>query len=286
MTASSSVSSHLLVVLRSQPPLPSPSSSSFISFLKPLFIPSSNITLRKFHPHPSLPKTRSPYFLSTPPFSSRAFSYIPPLSSFVEGSTSKSIEEDEIEDEYDEERDEFESERENYEDTKVMVDESETTSSPLVTKREERLKLEVPSLSVKERKELGSYAHSLGKKLSTQLVGKSGVTPNLITAFSDNLEANELLKIKIHGSCPGELEDVVKQLEEATGSVTVGQIGRTLILYRPSLSKLKVEEKKKQVRKLFLEKQNKRRLLINRSREQEPKSSRRGSPWKARGNRS
>lgn len=167
-----------------------------------------------------------------------------------------------------------------------MVDESETTSSPLVTKREERLKLEVPSLSVKERKELGSYAHSLGKKLSTQLVGKSGVTPNLITAFSDNLEANELLKIKIHGSCPGELEDVVKQLEEATGSVTVGQIGRTLILYRPSLSKLKVEEKKKQVRKLFLEKQNKRRLLINRSREQEPKSSRRGSPWKARGNRS
>jgi hypothetical protein len=72
------------------------------------------------------------------------------------------------------------------------------------------------------------------------------------------------LQIKIHGSCPGELEDVVKQLEEATGSVTVGQIGRTLILYRPSLSKLKVEEKKKQVRKLFLEKQNKRRLLINR----------------------
>jgi hypothetical protein len=56
----------------------------------------------------------------------------------------------------------------------------------------------------------------------------------------------------------------VKQLEEATSSVTVGQIGRTLILYRPSLSKLKVEEKKKQNQKLYLEKQRKRRLLINR----------------------
>jgi len=200
MTASSSVSSHLLFVLRSQPPLPSPSSSSsFISFLKPFFLPSSNITLRKFHLHPPLQKTLSPSFLSTPPFSSRAFSYTPPLSAVVEGSTSKSIEEDEVEDEYDEERDEFESEREreDFEDTKVAVDEIETTSSPLVSKREERLKLEVPSLSVKERKELGSYAHSLGKKLSTQLVGKSGVTPNLITAFSDNLEANELLKVML-----------------------------------------------------------------------------------------
>lgn len=75
-----------------------------------------------------------------------------------------------------------------------MVD---STSSPLVGKREERLKLKMPSLSVKERKELASYAHSLGKKLNTQLVGKSGVTPNLVTAFTDNLEANELLKVTV-----------------------------------------------------------------------------------------
>uniref|UniRef100_A0A804PAA7 CRM domain-containing protein n=1 Tax=Zea mays TaxID=4577 RepID=A0A804PAA7_MAIZE len=51
-----------------------------------------------------------------------------------------------------------------------------------------------PKLSVKERKELASYAHGLGKKLKSQQVGKSGVTPNLVSAFSDNLESNELLK--------------------------------------------------------------------------------------------
>jgi hypothetical protein len=52
-----------------------------------------------------------------------------------------------------------------------------------------------PKLDVKERKELASYAHALGKKLKSQQVGKGGVTPNLVGAFSDNLESNELLKV-------------------------------------------------------------------------------------------
>ncbi|RLN18935.1 SH3 domain-containing protein 2-like isoform X2 [Panicum miliaceum] len=96
-----------------------------------------------------------------------------------------------------------------------------------------------PKLSVKERKELASYAHGLGKKLKSQQVGKGGVTPNLVSAFSDNLESNELLKLKIHGNCPGELTDVILQLEESTGSIAVDQIGRSVILYRPSTSKMK-----------------------------------------------
>lgn len=64
------------------------------------------------------------------------------------------------------------------------------------------------------------------------------------------------MQLKIHGTCPGgELDDIVKHLEEATGSVVVGQIGRTVILYRPSLTKMKAEEKKKQAQSLFLKKQ-------------------------------
>ncbi|PIN04886.1 hypothetical protein CDL12_22578 [Handroanthus impetiginosus] len=112
-----------------------------------------------------------------------------------------------------------------------------------------------PSLSVKEKKELASYAHSLGKKLKSQQVGKSGVTDTVVMALVETLEANELLKLKVHGTCPGELEDVVKQLEEATGSVAVGQIGRTVILYRPSLTKLKAEEKRKQAQRVYLKRQ-------------------------------
>ena len=130
-------------------------------------------------------------------------------------------------------------------------------------------------------------------------------------------------QIKIHRSCPGELDDVVKQLEEATGSVAVGQIGRTLIIYRPSPTKLKAEEKRKQIRQLFLKRQLKYRqvnkviiiiiiiiiiilneeakqrycdpflipmfpniLVKQQSKEPVPKLSRRGSSWKARSSRS
>lgn len=67
--------------------------------------------------------------------------------------------------------------------------------------------------------------------------------------------SNHCIQLKIHGTCPGEFEDVMKQLEESTGSVVVGKIGRTVILYRPSLSKLKAEEKKKQFQRDFLKRQ-------------------------------
>ncbi|KAJ6692758.1 CRS1/YHBY DOMAIN CONTAINING PROTEIN EXPRESSED [Salix purpurea] len=76
--------------------------------------------------------------------------------------------------------------------------------------------IKAPTLTVKEKKELASYAHGLGKKLKSQLIGKSGFTDNVATSFIETLEANELLKIKIHRTCPGELEDVVRRLEEAT----------------------------------------------------------------------
>lgn len=127
-------------------------------------------------------------------------------------------------------------------------------SSP-PTRAKELLGVKLPILSVKEKKELSSYAHSLGRKLKSQQVGKSGVTESVATALIETLEKNELLKLKIHNNCPGELDDVVRHLEKATGSVVVGQIGRTVILYRPSLTKLKAEEKMEQARKVFRRKQ-------------------------------
>ncbi|KAM1264452.1 hypothetical protein ACFX2J_034257 [Malus domestica] len=86
-----------------------------------------------------------------------------------------------------------------------------------------------PTLTVKEKKELASYAHSLGKKLKSQLVGKSGLTASVAASFIENLESNELRKVKIHGTCPGELEDVGTQLEESTGSVVTKDIIETHI---------------------------------------------------------
>lgn len=58
-------------------------------------------------------------------------------------------------------------------------------------------RLKLPTLTVKEKKELASYAHSLGKKLTCQIVGKSGVTENVVSSFIENLESNELLKVAL-----------------------------------------------------------------------------------------
>ncbi|KAJ0749915.1 putative RNA-binding, CRM domain, YhbY-like superfamily [Helianthus annuus] len=128
----------------------------------------------------------------------------------------------------------------------------ESESESRISNTHKELLSKLKSMSIKEKKELGSYANSLGKKLKSQQVGKSGVTDSVATALVETLEANELLKLKIHNNCPGELDDVVSRLEEATGSVVVGRIGRTIIIYRPSLTKLKAEEKKKQAMKVFL----------------------------------
>ncbi|KAG7571615.1 YhbY-like superfamily [Arabidopsis suecica] len=124
-----------------------------------------------------------------------------------------------------------------------LDDEQEDGSG--LTMRENVRSSTLLELSAKEKRKLASYAHSLGDKLKSQLVGKSGVTDSVVLSFIETLEKNELLKVKIHRTCPGELEDMILHLEEATGSVSVGQIARTVILYRRSPTKLKTDEKKK-----------------------------------------
>lgn len=69
--------------------------------------------------------------------------------------------------------------------------------SEVVAENTEVKNVKLPNLTVKEKKELASYAHGLGKKLKCQLVGKSGVTDNVIFSFLETLEANELLKVPL-----------------------------------------------------------------------------------------
>ncbi|PHT59065.1 hypothetical protein CQW23_01428 [Capsicum baccatum] len=217
MLSSSSIALHRL--LR---PVPVPMPILSFSFLKQsLSFPPHQTT--SLHPiFPSLP-THTSIFLP-----SRTFSNLP-VSCTSQALVESSLDDEEIG--------------------------GQSASRPSESERK-LLRAKLPNLSMKEKKELASYAHSLGKKLKSQQVGKSGVTDTVVMALDETLEANELLKLKIHGTCPGgELDDIVKHLEEATGSVVVGQIGRTVILYRPSLTKMKAEEKKKQAQSLYMKKQ-------------------------------
>ncbi|KAF5443876.1 hypothetical protein F2P56_036398 [Juglans regia] len=261
MAASSQLLHHLFRPPQLQPPPPSSSSFSLFLRFKPLFrtTASTTTTLSKS----SLPQlllyttTHFTNFQPTPSFS-QSFATLTPSPLPVHSASSALQEGQEIEEEDDDEEDfddgieECDGEVESGSEDPDLGGTDGETSQAMIVNSSSLSPLKLPGLSVKEKKELASYAHSLGKKLKSQLVGKSGVTASVATSFVETLEANELLKIKIHRTCPGELDDVVKQLEEATGSVVVGQIGRTVIIYRPSLSKLKAEEKKKQARKVFV----------------------------------
>ncbi|KAK7849819.1 uncharacterized protein LOC112011849 isoform X2 [Quercus suber] len=299
MAVASSLSSQwkLLRPPQPQPPLPPPppSSSFFSLFLKPLLIPTTSTTLTKTKTTKAtttlsklspLPTTH--FTKSLPPLFCHSLSSFSTLSHPSPKQQQHEEEEEEEDDEEEEEEEEYDGEEDEsgIEDLEVGMTEGEDSEKGVVEKAPSlnvktngdlELKL-LPSLTVKEKKDLASYAHSLGKKLKSQLVGKSGVTANVATSFIETLESNELLKIKIHNTCPGELDDVVKQLEEATGSVVVSQIGRTVIIYRPSITKMKAEEKKRQARKVFVRKESKpKHTLLNKAQQRLSGRGRRGS---------
>ncbi|KAH8962671.1 hypothetical protein BDL97_05G113000, partial [Sphagnum fallax] len=93
-------------------------------------------------------------------------------------------------------------------------------------------------LGNKEKNELRAYAHQLGTTFVCTRVGKWGLTANVVTAISDALEANELIKVRVLNNLADEMEDTVWELESRTEAQVVGIIGRTLLLYQPSLQKL------------------------------------------------
>ncbi|XP_033129859.1 bromo and FHA domain-containing protein DDB_G0267958 [Brassica rapa] len=161
------------------------------------------------------------------------------------------------ESEEDEEEEEEEEEDDELDIGMVSVRGSEEGKEEKIEKMKQKARGSALKLTIKEKKELASYAHSLGDKLKCQLVGKSGVTDSVVFSFLETLEKNELLKVKIRKTSPQEMEDAVMHLEEATGSVAVGQIGRTVILYRPSPTKMKAEEKKKEVERLSIRRRQK-----------------------------
>ncbi|KAI3499153.1 hypothetical protein L1887_34946 [Cichorium endivia] len=232
MGALSSSSPLILRCILRRPP---PSTTTHISSLTPSFLKLFKHTPSISLPSPPIPISRGTLSsLTLRSLSTSTSPVIPPAISDEEDAESDAESEAEIDDNG---------------PTETPI---EKPVDPKISSAHKEMLSKLKGMSVKEKKELGSYANSLGKKLKSQQIGKSGVTDSVATALVETLEANELLKLKIHNNCPGELDDVVAQLENATCSVVVGRIGRTVIIYRPSLTKLISEEKKKQAQKLFL----------------------------------
>lgn len=171
VTSSSSSSTHLIHNFLRLPKPPSSSSSSVYLFLKP-FCFSASI---------SQSKSRFQSFSSLVAKSSSS------IDEQVLGEEEESEEEDDYSDE------EYEDEDEGDEVESEMV--SEMGSEEKTEKMKKKARGSGLKLTIKEKKELASYAHSLGEKLKCQLVGKSGVTDSVVFSFLETLEKNELLKV-------------------------------------------------------------------------------------------
>ena len=72
-------------------------------------------------------------------------------------------------------------------------------------------------------------------------VGKDGVTANVINTVSDSLEAHALIKISVLKTCGEDVREVALDLSAGTRSQIVQIIGRTVILYRESRDKKRIE---------------------------------------------
>jgi RNA-binding protein len=89
----------------------------------------------------------------------------------------------------------------------------------------------------------GRELRGLGHHLSPlAMIGKDGVTDNLIAALEAVLTAHELVKIKIQDGCPYAREEAAELLAQKTRSRIAQIIGKTFLLFREN-KELKEDKK-------------------------------------------
>lgn len=93
-------------------------------------------------------------------------------------------------------------------------------------------------LTGKQKRFLRSEAHHLDPIFQ---VGKAGVSGTMLRQIEEALEARELVKISILQNNEDDKNDVANQLAEGTYAELVQLIGHTVVLYKPSVNKKRIE---------------------------------------------
>ena len=87
-----------------------------------------------------------------------------------------------------------------------------------------------------------SYLKGLAMNLDPVFqIGKSSLTPEFTESFIEILEARELVKINVLKNCEDEPKELASVLADRTHSEVVQVIGRTIVLYKESRNKKKIE---------------------------------------------
>lgn len=72
-------------------------------------------------------------------------------------------------------------------------------------------------------------------------VGKSSLTPELVTAVDEALEKRELIKLSVLKNCFDDPNEIADTVAERTHSLVVQVIGKKIILYRPAKKEPKIQ---------------------------------------------
>ena len=81
----------------------------------------------------------------------------------------------------------------------------------------------------KQRSELKKLAQDLKP---TVMIGKEDITPTVISAIDDYLNAHEIVKVQIQEGSLMEPKEGANQIAEELGAEFVQAIGRRFVLYR------------------------------------------------------
>jgi RNA-binding protein len=93
-------------------------------------------------------------------------------------------------------------------------------------------KRKIPQLTARQKRELRALGHHLKP---TVMLGREGITENVIASLEAILTARELLKAKLQENCPVDKQTAADELSKATGAAVAQLVGRTILFYRPNL---------------------------------------------------
>lgn len=71
-------------------------------------------------------------------------------------------------------------------------------------------------------------------------IGKSSVTPEMVNAVAEALDARELIKLNVLKNCGDDIKELSIILAERTRSEVVQTIGRRIVLYKESKENKKI----------------------------------------------
>jgi RNA-binding protein len=86
-------------------------------------------------------------------------------------------------------------------------------------------------LNPSQRRSLKARAHHLQPVV---MIGEAGLTPAVLAEVETHLKSHELIKIRAVGEERTARRELIEAICSATGASPVQQIGKILVIYRPS----------------------------------------------------